>query len=268
MQPLLAWALFRKYETRRSLPMENNSFISYMAIVTVGLMFAFTPVHAGNDFHDPPFDFLFGNHIDTHQETNLKINRKTGDPKSLFGKFYVIFTGETDPASGLPIARHPRGEDHDEVCGSDVDCVAGWEIRGRPGAAKFVSHSGVNENDHPLWMVNRAEEATALAEGMVIPQPGSFSHFHWITYTSTDPRADSVTINSPCDKENAGELEDMEPSAVDEVCPGWFLQIKAVRQFAFEHGGEVIPIRPGIDNRSHLNLITNFNNDVLITDTR
>ena len=234
-------------------------------------MSAGTAVQAGNDFHDRPFDFLFGNHIDPHQETNLKTNKDTGDADSLFGKFYIFFiTGAPDPVSGLPIARHPRGPasdgSHDERCGITVDCVTGWEIRGVPGAAKFVSHSGVNGDDHPLWLVNRAEEIDAPEAGMVIPQPGSFTHFHWITTTSTDPRATSVP--EECDKVNAGELQDLPPSAVDVVCQGWSLQIKAVREFAFKHGDELIPIRPGLDNRSHLNVLTNFNNDVVITTTR
>jgi len=250
--------------------MKKISVILIIAIATLALMPAATVVQAGNGFHDPPFDFLFGNHIDTHQENNLKTNKNTGDPDSLFGKFYIIFTGDTDPVSGLPVARHPRGlasdGSHDERCGITVDCVTGWEMHGIPGAAKFVSHSGVNGEDYPLWLVNRAEEANAPAPGMVIPQPGSFTHFHWITTASTDPRANSVP--DACDKVNAGDLETTSPSAVNQVCQGWFLQIKAVRAFAFEHGGEVIPIRPGLDNRSHLNVLTNFNNDVEITYTR
>jgi hypothetical protein len=249
--------------------MKSVSFI--IGIATLMLMFTGSLVQAGNAFHDRPFDFLFGNHIDTHQETNLKTNYATGNPDSLFGKFYIIFTDkEPDPVSGLPVARHPRGladdGSFDERCGITVDCVTGWEMRGVSGAAKFVSHSGVNGNDHPLWLVNRAEEDNAPVEGMVIPQQGSFTHFHWITTTSNDPRASDVSPE--CDKAKAGQLQDQEPSAVDMVCFGWFLQIKAVRAFAFEHGGEVIPIRPGMDNRSHLNLLTNFNNDVEITTTR
>ena len=53
-----------------------------------------------NAFNDPPYDFLFGNHIDTHQETQLL------NDGNLFGLFYIIFTGAIDPGSGLPIARH------------------------------------------------------------------------------------------------------------------------------------------------------------------
>lgn len=138
-------------------------------------------------------------------------------------------------------------------------------MRGLPGAAKFISHDGVNGDDHAIWMVNRAEEALAPAQGMVIPQPGSYTHTHWITRTSTDPR--SGTVLDECDKQKAGQLEDQAPTAVNEVCQGWFLQIKAVKEFAFKHGGETIPIRPGIDNRSHLNTVMNYRSPPLVEIT-
>ena len=172
--------------------------------------------------HASPFDFLFGNHIDTHLETKL------GADGELSGRFFIIFTGEIDPVSGLPIARHPRGVGHTEDCAADVDCVVGWKLHTKPGKAKFLFHSGVNGNDHPVWAVNRVD----------IPQSGSFTHFHWIGADSTDPRAAT------------GE--------VPPVCPGWFLEIKAVKSFAFRHGGEVVPVRPRIDNATHLNLLTNY----------
>ncbi|MGB5259523.1 MAG: hypothetical protein WBO34_03260 [Gammaproteobacteria bacterium] len=222
-------------------------------------------VYPGDTFHAEPSDFLFGNHIDTHIQLDLKTT-VGGYPKRLRGSFYIIFTddqGESlgiDVASGLPIARHPRGtnEDHDETCGvsEKIICVVGWRMRGLPGAAKFISHDGINGDDHPIWMVNRAEEKSAPAPGMVIPQPGSYTHMHWITRTSTDPRASDVL--DECNKQKAGQLEDQEPTAVNEVCQGWFLQIRAVRNFAFKHGGETIPVRRGIDNRSHLNTVTNY----------
>jgi hypothetical protein len=229
-------------------------------------------VLADSTFHKAPYDFLFGNHIDTHQENNLTVNPNTGAPESLLGRFYIIFTPETDAVSGLPIARHPRGladdGSHDERCGITVKCVVGWEMRGVPGAAKFVSHSGVNGDDHPLWLVNRAEEAGAPATGMVIPQDGYHSHFHWITTSSTDPRA--AAVSAACDKNNAGQLETEAPSAVNQVCQGWFLQITAKRMFAFQHGGEIIPIRNGADIRSHLNIMTNYKSwpEDTITNTR
>ena len=222
-----------------------------------------------DDFHDPPYNFLFGNHIDTHQETKIKIKR--GHPVSLKGFFYIIFTGEIDSVSGLPIARHPRGASQNEACGDDkndddefhrdlkdngkdIECIVGWIMKGKPGEAKFLYHSGVNGNDHPVWMVNRVD----------IPQPGSFTHFHWIGRDSTDPRA-PAEVPEECDVEMAGELDN---NAENVVCPGWFLQIKAVEKFAFQHGNEVVPVRPGIDNATHLNLVTNYAEVLGITPTR
>ena len=46
--------------------------------------------------------------------------------------------------------------------------------------------------------------------------------------------------------------------AEDMVCPGWFLEIRAVKSFAFQHGGELVPVHPRIDNATHLNLLTNY----------
>jgi hypothetical protein len=231
--------------------------IHYTLIYTLAIFifFPWTLTAFARDFHDAPFDFFFDNRIDTHQQNILRTKR--GDPASLFGFFYIIFTGVTDPVSGLPVARHPRGAGQDEECGvDDINCVVDWIMRRKPGEAKFLYHSGVNGDDHPVWLVNRVQ----------IPQPGSFLHFHWIGQGSNDPRADSVP--KACDKTNAGDLEDQEPIAVDLTCPGWFLQIRAVRRFAFEHGGETIPVRPGIDNKSHLNLVTNYRPDLVITPTR
>jgi len=195
------------------------------------------------------FDFQFGNHIDTHQDTFLIV--KNNEPKLIRGNFYIIFTGDFDPVSGLPIARHPRGAAHEEECGVDLTCDVGWKIKALPGEAKFLFHSGINGNDHPVWLVNRKQ----------IPQPGSFTHFHWITSASTDTRVTEADPDEPpiipaaCDVEKAGELE---PDAVDVVCPGWFMQITAVQSFAFKHGNEIVPVRFGRDNATHLNLLTNY----------
>lgn len=204
------------------------------------------------DFHAPPYDFLFGNHIDTHQETQFEANGE------LFGFFYIIYTGDVDTASGLPIARHPRGQtdSHDERCGITVDCVVGWLLRGKPGEAKFLYHSGVNGDDHPVWLLNRVN----------IPQPGSYTHSHWITQTATELRA--ADVPDECNKNNASQLETEDPSAVNIQCPSWFLQLRAIRSFAFEHGGEIVAVRPGIDNATHVNLLTNYKAVEDITATR
>ena len=224
---------------------------NYLVFITTFLTsFA---VQSTDPLHNPPFDFLFGNHIDTHQETKLKFNMD-GSMRGLKGRLYIIYTGDTDPVSGLVIARHPRGSSHNEVCGVDLECSVGWTIEALPGEAKFLFHKGANGNDHPVWLLNRVN----------IPQPGSYTHFHWITTTSTDPRA--ATVPEVCDQNNAGMLETA--GAANTVCPGWFLQIHAVEDFAFQHGGEKIPVQSGIDNATHLNLLTNYAAVEEITSTR
>ena len=185
--------------------------------------------------------FVFGNHIDTHQETVIRV--KNNLPQKLAGVFYVLFTGDRDPVSGLPIARHPRGASAGEACGVDVDCEVGWIISARPGEAKFLFHTGVNGEDHPVWLVNRVQ----------IPQPGGYTHFHWITSASNDPRA--AQVPQECEADTAGALEG---GAEDVTCPGWFMQITAVQSFAFEHGNEIVPVHRGADNATHVNLLTNY----------
>ena len=233
-------------------------------------MLAFTGTSAlavGNqELHSNPYTFLMGNHIDTHMENKLESDG------SLKGRLYIYFTGETDEASGLPVARHPRGAgQHNEECGVDpIDCVVGWHVRALAAEAVFLSHSGVNGDDHPVWMINTRNG---------IPQPGSYTHFHWITTTSTDDRAS--TVPTECDVQMAGQLEGAVITGLLEldggingswpdadvhvgggaenlVCPGWLLEITAIREFAFMHGGEKIAVSPGIDNNTHLNIVTNY----------
>lgn len=51
---------------RATIPPFIYALISVMLLMASGTFSA----HAG-EFHKPPRDFLFGNHIDTHQETKL-----------------------------------------------------------------------------------------------------------------------------------------------------------------------------------------------------
>lgn len=117
-----------------------------------------------------------------------------------------------------------------------------------------------------------------LAGRNALPQPGSYTHFHWVSALSTDERAVAGEIPMPCDVANASELEGdvvggdltlgsttwegaevhVGGGAENLVCPGWLLELKAVRSFAFEHGGGVMPVRPGVDNRTHLNVVINY----------
>jgi hypothetical protein len=101
--------------------------------------------------HEAPFNFLFGNDIDTHQQTRLSRNG------SLFGFFYVRFSGVTTK-DNYPVATHVD-------CAMHPDCTVGWTINGTPLAATFLYQTMDD-----------------------IPQPGSPSHFHWLGAVMPMPR--------------------------------------------------------------------------------
>jgi hypothetical protein len=102
--------------------------------------------------HAAPYDFVFENELDTHQQT-----RQT-QAGGLSGFLYIHYTGATT-TDGLPVAEH--GD-----CAS-VDCDVGWHMSGVSAVAAFLYHI---EGDHPVWLVDRRD----------IPQPGAYAHFHWL----------------------------------------------------------------------------------------
>ena len=104
--------------------------------------------------HAAPFSFVFGNEIDTHQQT-----RQARDG-SLFGFFYIQFTGV------LTKDRY-RVAEHVDCNGAGADCTVGWTLNGKPVKATFLYHL---EHDHPVFLVNRQD----------IPEPGAHAHFHWL----------------------------------------------------------------------------------------
>lgn len=112
--------------------------------------------------HAPPFGFLFGNEIDTHQQT------RRGRDGSLFGFFYVRFTGVVTK-DRYGVATHVD-------CNSVSDCTVGWTLNGKPVNARFLYHV---PTDHPVYLVARPD----------IPQPGAYAHFHW---TGSEPFGPSV----------------------------------------------------------------------------
>lgn len=235
------------------------------------LAFSTAPAQAsGFRWHDhaAPYTFLFGNHIDTHQETRLK---RDG---SLDGFFYVVHLdqdgdGLLDTAEdGTPIKRHCTRPEH------YPDCEVGWHIRAVPCieeingcTAMFLYH----QHDHPVWLIGpylRTQDGETFLSGSraPIPQPGSPSHYHWLT-DGTDhdgsflpsSLADieflfDVQIDVPeeCNVAMASQL------STGVICPGYFLEIRAVDHFYFHHGGENIPVRPGIDLSTHINFVTSY----------
>jgi hypothetical protein len=166
--------------------------------------------------HAPPFNFLFGNEIDTHQQT------RQGRDDSLFGFFYVQFTGVvTKDRYGVAT--------HVDCTAASSDCTVGWTLNGKLVKAQFLYHV---PPDHPVFKVTRAD----------IPQPGAHAHFHWV---GSNPHQPNVA--------------------------GYLLQLTAVDRFCFIHHGAEnatgdrscgenggIPVDPGIDIATHLNIVTSY----------
>ena len=163
-------------------------------------------------------------------------------------------------------------------------------------------------HDHPVWMICPAKDSSDNMRGerQCIPQGGSFTHFHWITEgTETTMDGSTITTYWPSDLNEdfsalypslpADELpvidsplEEALGMAIDvpdkcnvnmaskhttgSICPGFFLQIKALRPFgyktwAFHHGAQDLVIQEyGADNKTHLNLLTSFPLQDVTTD--
>jgi hypothetical protein len=103
--------------------------------------------------HAAPFNFMFGNDIDTHQQT------RTVTGGSLFGFFYVRFTGVVTK-DRYGVATHVD-------CNAFADCTVGWILHGASTNASFLYQV---PPDHPVFLVARPD----------IPQPGAYAHFHWL----------------------------------------------------------------------------------------
>lgn len=137
--------------------MKKISFVFGLMIMTILLSSNAFANGLPWQYQQYPFDFIFGNHIDTHQQTKVM---PSGELK---GYLYIEFTGEYTP-KGYPIAKHTD-------CNDELgECTVGWQWRGVPGEATFAYHES---GDHPIWMVNSRSD---------IPQPGGYSHFHWLGF--------------------------------------------------------------------------------------
>lgn len=106
--------------------------------------------------HAAPFGFVFGNEIDTHQQTRLTREH------DLFGFFYVHFTGVVTK-DRYGVATHVD-------CNTVPDCTVGWTLNGQRANGTFLYHA---MPDHPVYLVARSD----------IPQPGAHAHFHWLGST-------------------------------------------------------------------------------------
>jgi hypothetical protein len=170
--------------------------------------------------HAAPYGFLFGNHFDTHQQTRLKQHGE------LVGFLYVTFTGAVSQ-DGFRVATHQDCNAH--------PCAVGWTLLGKPAGelATFVYHE---MHDHHTFLVDRAD----------IPQPGAYSHFHWLG---------------------------ADPMIQGETKAGYFLELRAVDTFCFVHheaemfnpgltceddSNNGIIVRPGTDIATHVNIVGSY----------
>jgi hypothetical protein len=120
--------------------------------------------------HKAPFDFVFGNHMDTHQQAQL-----TG-MDGITGFLYITPSDRTT-ADGVPIAMH--GD-----CTKNPDgCTVGWEIHGIAGQAEYCGHV---HGEHPAWAID--------ADAM--PSQRGFTHFHWMNET---PHHDGLVVGDTYD---------------------------------------------------------------------
>jgi hypothetical protein len=104
--------------------------------------------------HAPPFNFRFGNMIDSHQQT-MEV-----DGGLLSGFIYIYFNGETT-SDGIPKAQRAN-------CALQ-DCSVGWAIQGVPVRATLL------QKGPRFWYINSEDMPS---------QPG-YTHFQWVG----DPRS-------------------------------------------------------------------------------
>ena len=95
--------------------------------------------------HDAPFDFIFGNDFDKHQQSTL--TGKSG----LTGFLYI--TPTEDERDGIPIVEHGTS-------------TVGWGLK---GIAIKATYCGQPRDEHPAWVIDPRE----------MPRRLGFTHFHW-----------------------------------------------------------------------------------------
>jgi len=99
--------------------------------------------------HAPPFDFSFGNMINSHQQSRIDSN------SVLHGFIYIHDTSEITE-EGFPIAEKAH-------CPTQ-DCQVGWVVKGLPITATLVSKGP------RIWLVNPND----------LPVEPGYTHFHWV----------------------------------------------------------------------------------------
>lgn len=167
--------------------------------------------------HQHPFSFMFGNEIDTHQQT------RKADDGSLDGYLYVQYTG-------VVTRDNYRVATHMDCDAAGAECSAGWKVDARPASAQLVRQP---VHDHPVFLVGRTE----------IPQPGSHAHFHWTGGSMPMPY-----VSVP------GYL--LELTAVNRFCfIHHGAEAATATASCRDNGG--IRVNRGVDIATHLNIVTN-----------
>ena len=130
-------------------------FITMFALLAMPLGAQVYADESDGDFypwrnHQAPFEFTFGNMIDTHQQSSFDKNGV------LHGFIYIRIIGVAE--DGIPIAEKANCEENAE------GCVVGWVIKAVPVSAELV-------NKGPrVWLMDPED----------LPQEPGYTHFHWL----------------------------------------------------------------------------------------
>ena len=143
--------------------------LALLALIVFGTGFKSAQGYPWRD-HARPFDFLFGNHIDTHQQSKI-----VGQDK-LVGFLYIRFTGEYTP-DGYPIAKHA------DCANVPGECTVGWILKGIPVEATYLGHE---HGQHPQWELDDDD----------IPRRPGYTHFHWLNESA---HADGLVVGEEYD---------------------------------------------------------------------
>jgi hypothetical protein len=101
--------------------------------------------------HAAPFDFKFGNMIDSHQQSFVN-----EDETRLKGFIYIHVIPGQDYAEGIPTA--------DKAHCKNQDCTVGWLVKGVKVSATLM------KKGPRIWLVDPNE----------IPKEAGYTHFHWV----------------------------------------------------------------------------------------
>jgi hypothetical protein len=248
--------------------------------------------------HANPYTVLTGTHIDTHLEVRLmNSGNLKGFLYVTWRDSNDDGVTDIDPVSGLPEAEHCTKQEHyDAGCFAGWTVEAEPCIREyNECTAAVLYHNDdhpvwlIGAADEPRDNIVDTSDGSIKGSRIPIPQPRVYNdHYHWLTEGASregddgtthfpsvlnpdypEPLPDLPAIDSPleevlgvaidvpddCNVAMAKPLADNNPGL---ICPGYFMQIKAIETFAFHHGGESIPVRPGQDLETHHNTITSY----------